>query len=91
MLIKCLINHDYRQNPIAAEQHGVDKYLGWETLLNKRSTTWRQLADSEKSNVSAANILQLLQQHPTLMKRPILTLASQVVLGFSEQHTLSYV
>lgn len=77
--------HDYCKDPINLEL--LTQWiatLGWDTLLNKRSTTWRQLPEEQKSTVAAANVLQLLQQHPTLIKRPILTTENQVIVGFSE-------
>ncbi|MFV2059544.1 MAG: ArsC family reductase [Gammaproteobacteria bacterium] len=55
------------------------------TLLNKRSTTWRQLSDSQKANLSESNIKKLLLSNVTLIKRPVLEFNKKVYLGFSDK------
>jgi arsenate reductase (glutaredoxin) len=65
--------HDFRKNglPDAA----LDRWLqapGWEALLNRRGTTWRQLdAATRDSVVDAASARAVLAAHPTLIKRPV--------------------
>ena len=49
------------------------KSVGWEVLLNRRGTTWRQLSDAEKESINEANAIQLKLAKPTLIKRPVLT------------------
>ena len=46
--------------------------VGWQALLNTRSTTWRGLDDAEKSDMTEAKALALMAQHPTLIKRPLI-------------------
>jgi Spx/MgsR family transcriptional regulator len=58
--------------------------LGWEALLNTRSTTWRGLAEAEKSDIDAAKAAALILAHPALMKRPLFDLGSRRVVGFKE-------
>jgi len=60
--------------------------LGWEALVNKRSTTWRQLPDTRKQDLTQATALQLLIDYPTLMKRPILAFEGGFLLGFNAEH-----
>ena len=48
-------------------------------LLNTRSTTWRGLSEDERS----ADPLDLLVQHPTLMKRPVIE-ADNLYLGWKK-------
>ena len=45
--------------------------LGWESLLNRRGTTWRGLSHADKEDVDAAKAIELMMAHPTLIKRPI--------------------
>jgi len=59
------------------------KRAGWQKLLNTRSTTWRSLPESARSNIDETSALQLMQQHPTLIKRPVLELNGKVLVGFS--------
>jgi len=77
--------HDYRSDglDIVLLNRFAEK-LGWETLLNRRSASWRQLSNTQKSNLSEEKALQLMLQHPTLIKRPILDTGDKILIGFSE-------
>ncbi|GJL95732.1 MAG: arsenate reductase [Hyphococcus sp.] len=48
------------------------KAAGWETLLNTRSTTWRELSDKDKANVDEKKAIALMEANPTLVKRPVI-------------------
>ena len=66
-------------------QHFFDQ-APWETLINKRSTTWRQLSDEEKASLtSQKSAVALAIQHPTLLKRPLLDDGKSLVVGLDEQ------
>lgn len=65
--------HDVRDDGIAkAQVVRWSKAVGWEKLLNKSSTTWRQLPESEKRDLDQSQAVCLMADHPTLMKRPII-------------------
>lgn len=49
------------------------------SLLNTRSTTWRGLSEEER----AKDPITLLQDHPSLMKRPLIQTEDQLFLGWS--------
>jgi len=51
-------------------------------LLNRRSTTWRQLADDERAHLDAAGIRSLILLHPALMKRPVIDTGHRLIVGF---------
>ena len=55
--------------------------VGWEGLINKRSTTYRSLSDKQKKNIN----YDLVLNYPTLIKRPVLISGDVVLLGFSEK------
>ncbi|MEW5839330.1 MAG: arsenate reductase [Pseudomonadota bacterium] len=78
--------HDFKKTPITLEQlERWEAALGWETLLKKTGTTWRSLPDEHKRDLSRAKVLQLLHEHPNLIRRPILELPTGGVLaGFVE-------
>lgn len=59
--------------------------LGWETLLNRRSTTWKQLPVSEREGLNEERALALLQAHPTLLKRPLVTTGGEHRVGFDAE------
>lgn len=58
------------------------KALGWEKVLNKASTTWRELPENEKAAVDEKKAIALLLAHPTLVKRPVLDRGGELSLGF---------
>ena len=71
---------DVRSDGISAEQlEDFYKKFGSE-LVNKRSTTWRNLPEDEKTQ----DIIPLLVKYPTLMKRPIINLNDKIELGWDK-------
>lgn len=77
--------HDFRKDGLTPEQlqYWLDA-LGWETLLNRKGTTWRQLPESVRNEVTGENIAGLLLAHPTLIKRPVLDTGKGLHCGFKE-------
>jgi len=77
--------HDVRATvlPRAQLQQWVEQ-LGFEALVNRRSTTWRQIPPSVREHLSADSAIELLQTQPTLMKRPVLEINSQLTVGYDE-------
>jgi Arsenate reductase and related proteins, glutaredoxin family len=61
--------------------------LGWDKVINKRSTTYRNLSDREKQNITLA----LTLKNPTLIKRPVLVTGSDINVGFNEKLYLSLI
>ena len=77
--------HDYRKDGInVALIQTFLHNLPLSALLNKRSTTYRQLSDEAKSNISLETIIPLFIEHPTLIKRPILAHNDKYQIGFKE-------
>ena len=73
---------DFRQNPISLQVlKKMVESVGWELLINKRSTTYRSLSEEEKSNINYDLVLKL----PTLIKRPVLIQGENIVVGFNDQ------
>ncbi len=59
--------------------------LGEERLLNRRSTSWRELPDEQKlpvGQLSEQHLIALICDHPTLVKRPLLVNGAQMLNGF---------
>lgn len=78
--------HDVRQDGLTRDDLAAwVKDLGWEALLNKRGTTWRGLDDSVKDGVDEAKAIDLMVDHPALMKRPVFVTSKGVLLGFKQQ------
>lgn len=76
--------HDFRKDGLVESQvkHWIDA-LGWESVLNRKGTTWRQLPEDTRNRVNAINIISLLMEHPTLIKRPVLETSQQILCGFN--------
>ncbi len=59
--------------------------VGWETLLNRRGTTWRALDDAAKAAVTdERTAIALMVAKPTLIKRPVVETGGDVLVGFTE-------
>lgn len=57
-----------------------------DTLINRKGLTWRGLSDADKQRAAATDgALALMQQSPSLIKRPVLSHAGQVSVGFSPE------
>ena len=52
-----------------------------EALVNKRSTTWRNLSEEERK----IEAFDLLQAHPSLMKRPLIERDGALFLGWTKE------
>ncbi len=75
--------HDYRKQGIDAQM--VTEFcqaLGWEQVLNKRGTTFRQLTQEKKDTLNEENAIALLVDNPAMIKRPILNVNGQLHIGF---------
>ncbi|MGS2721532.1 ArsC family reductase [Paraglaciecola aestuariivivens] len=75
--------HDYRQDGLDKSWLAqAEQALGWEQILNKRGTTYRQLSDEQKNNLNKEIALALLLEQPAMIKRPILIHNEHYYLGF---------
>ena len=55
----------------------------WETLVNKKGTTWRGLPEDRKAAVTdAASATALMLENTSVIKRPVLCKNNQVLVGF---------
>lgn len=84
--------HDVREDGLtkALVENWV-KQLGWEKVLNKSSTTWRELPGEDKATIDSRKAVALMLAHPTLVKRPVLDHGGQLALGFRpETYTASF-
>ncbi|MEY2866215.1 MAG: hypothetical protein RIQ43_241 [Pseudomonadota bacterium] len=78
---------DYRANPVSPEllSQWAEQLGGFDALLNKASTTWRNLLPNKKTPGSKPEYLMLLKEYPALLKRPVLVFEDgSVVLGFKD-------
>ncbi|MEN3972045.1 arsenate reductase [Sphingomicrobium sp. XHP0235] len=55
---------------------------GWEPLLNKRGTTFRELPDPLKKDLDGDKAIMLMNAHPTMIKRPVVTDGDEILIGY---------
>ena len=78
--------HDYRVEGLDKSfLQQAEAQFGWENLVNKRSTTWRNLDEDVKKTLSKSTALSVLADNPTLIKRPIILQEGKVLIGFDEK------
>ena len=76
--------HDLREDGLSREQ--VQAWLaelGWETLVNRRSTSWKALDENRRNSMDEASALEAILEQPTLIKRPLLDTGHERHCGFS--------
>jgi len=56
--------------------------LGWETVLNRNGTTFRKLPEADRQNLNERKAVDLMLAQPSMIKRPILDLGQQLLVGF---------
>ena len=59
---------------------------GWQTIINKRGTTWRKLSEDVKASMDDRAAIELIQQQPSIIKRPIVETDSTLIVGYDEAH-----
>lgn len=75
--------HDYRADGLDRSLlEAFEAELGWEALLNKRGTTFRQLSDEQKNTLNRDSALTLMLEQPAMIKRPLLAHNQSYHLGF---------
>ena len=76
--------HDYKVAGIdEARLRGWTDELGWERLLNRAGTTFRQLPDADKIDLDADKAIALMLARPSMIRRPVLDLGGRRLAGFS--------
>ena len=76
--------HDYKKEGLTTELLEVFvQQLGWEALINKRGTTWRQLFEEVKNAIDEASAKRIMLDNQSIIKRPLLVHNNHYELGFS--------
>ncbi len=78
---------DYRAQRVAPDmlKQWAAQLGGWDKLVNRASTTWRNLPDARKTPYSDPEWTLLIKEYPTLVKRPVvITDDGMVSVGFTD-------
>lgn len=76
--------HDFRED--GTQRKAVEQWvaeLGWENVINKRSTSWKALDTATRESMDAKTAVAAIMQQPTLIKRPLLDTGKSRHTGFS--------
>jgi len=76
--------HDFREDGLDRDTVAawLDE-LGWETLVNRRSASWKALDEKTRQSMDARGALAAILAQPTLIKRPLLDTGRERHTGFS--------
>jgi arsenate reductase len=79
--------HDFKKDGVPADR--LDDWIaatGWETLVNRKGTTWRKLGSATQQSVTdATSAKALMQQQPSVIKRPVVEWGPEITVGFDPQ------
>jgi len=87
-----VVFHDFRKDGISKDLlKAWSAASGWETLLNKKSTTWRELSATQQEKVTdEAAAIELMLENPTLIKRPVIDFGKDITVGYNEAQFLNH-
>ena len=78
--------HDFREDGLDREAvQGWLAELGWENLVNRRSTSWKALDEDTRERMDDDSALDAILAQPTLIKRPLLDTGQERLTGFSAE------
>ncbi|HSH29950.1 MAG TPA: arsenate reductase [Thiohalobacter sp.] len=83
---------DYRFHDFRADGLDPSRVDGWlrqlepAALINRRSTSWRQLPQAQRADLGPAAVKALVLDNPTLIKRPVLEIDGRIEVGFNPEH-----
>ena len=83
--------HDFRKQGL--DETTINQWLKtvpWDKILNKRSTSWRNLDISIQQAVNSSNVVSLLVENPTLIKRPVMDVNGTITIGFNADTLSGY-
>lgn len=80
--------HDFKKQGVPADalQRWVDA-VGWETLVNRKGTTWRKLDPAQQAAVQdAATAQSLMLEQSSVIKRPVIDWGQgRITVGFTPE------
>ncbi len=78
--------HDYKKEGVARD--ALARWCdaaGWETVLNRRGTTFRKLPEAAKADLDRDKAITLMAEQPSMIKRPVLETGETIEIGFSPE------
>ena len=76
--------HDFRSSGISTTKlKAWLNALGSDVLINRRSTTWKQLSEKQREEINRGDGNLIILANPTLIKRPVIEHNGKVYNGFN--------
>lgn len=74
--------HDYKKSGVTKDKLiSWSKQLGWENLLNKKGTTWRELEEEVQNSITTqAAAIKLMRENTSIIKSPIIEKEDKIVV-----------
>ncbi len=75
--------HDFRAEGLdrARVEAWMDA-LGWQAVLNRQSTSFKELPPAEQTGLDRGKVVRLILANPTMVKRPVMESPGSVMVGF---------
>ncbi|HEX7852560.1 MAG TPA: ArsC family reductase [Sphingobium sp.] len=75
--------HDYKKQGVDAASLRIwVEEAGWEKLLNRAGTTFRKLPEEERIDLDGDKAIAIMLANPSAIKRPVVTGAGPLIVGF---------
>lgn len=76
--------HDFKKEGLSEERLSQwEEAVGWETLLNRRGTTWRKLSEEVRNTIDSQSAHDIMLENTSIIKRPVVEHNGAVYVGFS--------
>ena len=78
--------HDYKKDGADEKvlKAAIAK-LGWETVINRKGTTWRALPEKQREGMDEAGAIKAALANPSLIKRPLIVAGAHIITGYDEK------
>ncbi len=83
--------HDFREDGI--DHRRLQRWLntlGWESIINRRSTSWKTLDSKVRKALNNERAIQVILENPTLIKRPVTESGKILLVGFKVAEYTKY-
>ncbi len=76
---------DLKKDPLSVDEiKELEFKVGLDVLVNKRGMTYRKLGLKDK-NLSDKEMIEVLEQNQSMIKRPVMVLNDAVIVGYDEE------
>ena len=78
--------HDYKA--LGIDRDHLERWCaeaGWQTVLNRAGTTFKNLPDEAKLDLDQDKAIELMLAQPSMIKRPVLEADGKLLIGFKPE------